>query len=87
MAELSWPFENQDTTETEYSRLFTRIQNNGVAGSSTTNDLKVFADSTGMQVKVPAGLAIVRGHMYQNTSQVVLTLSASASKSPSKNGW
>jgi hypothetical protein len=79
MAQLSWPFENQDTTETEYSQLFTRLQNTGVSGSPSTTDLKVFADSTGMQIKVPTGFAIIRGHMYQNTAQETLALSAAAS--------
>jgi hypothetical protein len=80
MAELSWPFENQDTTETQYSELFKRLQNDGVAGDPATNLLRVTGDSTGMNVKVAAGFAIVRGHIYQNTAQITLTITTAASQ-------
>jgi len=80
MAELSWPFENQDTTETEYSELFKRLQNDGVAGDPTTNLLRVTGDSTGMNVKLAAGFAFVRGHLYHNTAQLTLTITAAASQ-------
>jgi hypothetical protein len=81
MAELSWPFENQDTTETQYSELFKRLQNDGVAGDPATNLLRVTGDSTGMNVKVAAGFAIVRGHIYQNTEQITLTITPAAAQS------
>ena len=80
MAELSWPFENQDTTETEYSELFKRLQNDGVAGDPTTNLLRVTGDSSGMNVKLAAGFAIVRGHIYQNTAQLTLTITAASAQ-------
>jgi hypothetical protein len=80
MAELSWPFENQDTTETEYSELFKRLQNDGVAGDPTNTLLKVTGDSTGMNVKVAAGFAIVRGHIYHNTAQLTLTVTTAAAQ-------
>jgi len=80
MAELSWPFENQDTTETEYSELFKRLQNDGVAGDPTNTLLKATGDSTGMNVKVAAGFAIVRGHIYHNTAQLTLTVTTAAAQ-------
>jgi hypothetical protein len=80
MAELSWPFENQDTTETEYSELFKRLQNDGVAGDPTTNLLRVTGDSSGMNVKLAAGFAIVRGHIYHNTAELTLTISPAAAQ-------
>ena len=80
MAELSWPFENQDTTETQYSELFKRLQNDGVAGDPATNILRVTGDSTGMNVKVAAGFAIVRGHIYQNTAQITLSITAASAQ-------
>lgn len=76
MAQTSWPFENADTTEAQYSQLFRRLQTSGVSGSPATTDLKVTGDSTGMNVKVAAGYAIVRGHAYYNSSQVTLTIGA-----------
>lgn len=81
MAQTSWPFDNADTTEGQFSQLFRRLQNSGVSGSPATTDVKVTGDSTGMNVKVAAGYAIVRGHAYYNSSQVTLTI-GTASASP-----
>jgi hypothetical protein len=81
MAQTSWPFENADTTEAQFSQLFRRLQTSGVSGSPATTDLKVTGDSTGMNVKVAAGYAIVRGHAYYNSAQVTLTI-GTASASP-----
>lgn len=80
MAQTSWPFEGVDTTETQYSRLL-RVIGQGVVGVPGDNNLLVFADSTGMNVKVKisgsVSLAVVRGHMYQSTAQETLTIQAS----------
>jgi hypothetical protein len=74
MAELSWPFENENTTETQYSELFKRLQSNGAAGNPTSTALKVTGDSSGMNVKLATGFGLVRGHMYQNTAVLTLTI-------------
>jgi hypothetical protein len=80
MAQTSWPFEGVDTTETQYSRLLRHI-GQGVVGVPGDNNLQVFADSSGMSVKVKisgsVSQAIVRGHMYQSTAQETLTIQAS----------
>lgn len=73
MAQLSYPFENQDTTETQYSALFSRLQLTGVDGDYLGQSLRVTAN-TGMQVNVAAGYAIVRGFAYENTAVETLTL-------------
>lgn len=82
MTQTSWPFEGVDTTETQYSRLLRNI-GQGVNGVPGDNNLLVYADSSGMnvKVKVAGGLsqAIVRGHMYQSTAEETLTISAAAS--------
>jgi hypothetical protein len=82
MTQTSWPFEGVDTTETQYSRLLRNI-GQGVNGVPGDNNLLVYADSSGMNVKVKiaGGLsqAIVRGHMYQSTAEETLTISAAAS--------
>lgn len=82
MTQSSWPFEGVDTTETQYSRLLRNI-GQGVNGVPGDNNLLVYADSSGMnvKVKVAGGLsqAIVRGHMYQATAEETLTISAAAS--------
>lgn len=38
------------------------------------NELAVFADSSGMQVKIPSGHAWVRGHYYTNDAEVTQTI-------------
>lgn len=78
MTQTSYPFDNQDTTETQYSQLFRRLQSTGVSGTPTGTELKVTANSSGMSVKVAAGFAIVRGHAYVSDAEETLTISASA---------
>lgn len=79
MAQTSWPFENADTTETQYSYLFDRLKSSGVAGFPTDTALQVTGDSSGMNVKVAVGFAIVRGFMYQSDAIVTNTITASSS--------
>lgn len=78
MAQSSWPFENADTTESQYSKLFNRLKSSGVAGYPADTALKVTGDSSGMNAKVAAGFAIVRGFAYENTASVTLTIGASS---------
>jgi hypothetical protein len=78
MAQTSWPFEDQNTSEVEYSTLFDKLQNSGVAGDPSVSDLQPFGDSSGMVVKIPAGFAIVRGHAYLSTTQESLAVTNSA---------
>lgn len=75
MAQSSWPFENVDTTETQFSQ-WARNIGEGVKGSSAGTELKPFGDSSGMQVKVPAGQSMVRGHYYASTAEETLTVTA-----------
>ena len=78
MAQTSYPFENEDTTEGQFSQLFRRLQSTGVSGSPASSDLKAFGDSSGMNVKVPAGYAIVRGHAYHNDAEVAMTITTAS---------
>lgn len=75
MAQSAWPFENVDTSETQFSQ-WARNIGEGVKGSSAGTELKPFGDSTGMQVKVYAGQAMVRGHYYSSTATETLTVAA-----------
>ena len=75
MAETSWPFDSQTSSENDWSYLMrhlTAMQEGGVIGTPSSTALKVTGDSSGMQVKLAAGYGIVRGHMYYNSA--VLTL-------------
>ena len=80
MAQTSWPFENIDTSETQFSQWARNIGEGVKTGA--LNELEVFADSTGMQVKVKSGQAMVRGHYYQNTAQETVTLTAADLTNP-----
>jgi hypothetical protein len=81
MAQTSWPFENVDTTESQFSQ-WARNIGEGVKGSSGGTELKPFADSSGMNVKVPAGQSMVRGHYYVSTAQETLTIANSDPANP-----
>jgi hypothetical protein len=72
MAQTSWPFENIDTTETQFSQWARNIGEGVIKNAG--NELEPFADSTGMVVKVRSGQALVRGHYYDNTAEVSLTV-------------
>lgn len=77
MAELSYPFETQDTTETQYSYLFDALQDTGVVGRlDSASTLYVALPGTGMTATLSAGMALVRGFAYQNTSDLTITLDA-----------
>ena len=80
MAQSSWPFENIDTNETQFSQWARNIGEGVKTGA--LNELEVFADSTGMQVKVRSGQALVRGHYYQNTAELALSLDAADLTNP-----
>lgn len=82
MAQTSFPFDSQTSTESDWSHLFRQLSSmpgGGVEGTPGTTELKVTGDSSGMNVKVAAGNAIVRGHYYMNDAQVTLTIGASSS--------
>lgn len=73
MAETSFPFENVDVSESQFSKFFRNFQDYGVKGVPGDTNLKVTGDDSGLQVRVSAGEAFVRGHYYISTTQVTLT--------------
>ncbi len=74
MAITSYPFENQDTSETQYSLLFRELQDSGVADSFGAPGFAVTANASGMQVIMQPGFAIVRGHAVHSTSTETVRL-------------
>lgn len=82
MTQSSWPFQDVDTSETQFSR-WARHMGQGVNGLPGDNNLKVVGDSSGMQVKVKVAggnsQALVRGHMFNSTAEETLTIDASSS--------
>jgi len=49
---------------------------------SSGTDLLVYGDSSGMQVKVPAGQSMVRGHYYANDALVTLAITTANATNP-----
>lgn len=85
MTQSSWPFDNQTSTETDFSRIgryITAQPGGGIVGTVGDTNLKVTADSSGMNVKVAAGNAIVRGFGYLNDAQVTLTIGTANATNP-----
>lgn len=80
MAQSSFPFENVDTSETQFSQMFRNFAS-GVNGTPSGTELKVTAGS-GLVVAVAAGQAMVRGHYYVSTASENLTLTAANPTNP-----
>jgi hypothetical protein len=80
MAQTAWPFENIDTSETQFS-LWARNIGEGVVNDKG-QELEPFGDSSGMVVKVRSGQALVRGHYYENTAEESLTIAAADLSNP-----
>lgn len=73
MAQNSYPFETQDTTEAQYSTLFNELQDTGVAGDTFDNQGVRATVGAGMTLTVSTGIAIIRGFVYENTDNLTLT--------------
>lgn len=74
MTQNGYPFEQQPTTEPQYEALASEWQDTGVVGSYGSSVLAVSAASTGMQVTVQPGAAIVRGTYFVSTAAEVLPI-------------
>lgn len=73
MTITSGPFEDQDTTEAQYAELMQEL-GDGVRGTVGDTSLEVTGDASGLNVKVAAGFAIVRGTFFKSTSEETLTV-------------
>lgn len=76
MVWAAYPFDTQNTTEDEYTRLFAQLQDSGVVGTWGDGALRVSANGSGMTVTIAPGSAIVRGHMVTSTEVTTLTVPA-----------
>lgn len=80
MTMTSWPYVDVDTTDIEYGRLYREMAaTDGVVGSLGDNTLSLYANSTGMTVRMRSGSAILRGYMFYSTAEEVLTVEAADS--------
>lgn len=81
MAQTSWPFEGVNTSETQFSlwaKNLTPGGRGGVIGVPGDTTLKVTGSSSGMQVSVALGNAIVRGFFFQSTAAETLAIGTSS---------
>jgi len=76
MAEQSFPFENIDTTESQFSEWATNFQETGVQGSPTGTELGITVTGSDLNLTVASGQAFIRGHYYINTSDLVLAVTS-----------
>lgn len=77
MAITSFPFDNQDTDESQFSLLFKELQDSGVADTHNGNGFRVGIGS-GMTVQVQPGLALVRGFAVSSNAVEARALTANA---------
>lgn len=78
MAITAYPFDDQDTTESQFSAWARELQDSGVADSYGANGFRVTGGAGGMTVQVQPGLAILRGHALVSTAVETVTIPAAA---------
>lgn len=78
MTQTYFPFDagaGANVTEDQWRKMAQHWLSGGVLRTEL-NKLEVFADTTGMQVKVKSGRAFVQGHYYESDAQEVLAIGA-----------
>ncbi|HZW98532.1 MAG TPA: tail fiber domain-containing protein [Trueperaceae bacterium] len=79
MSISSYPFDEQDVSEGQYSYLFRELaSHSGIADSVGGSSFDVYGDNSGMQVKVNPGYAVIRGHAVQSTATEVVPIAAAS---------
>jgi len=76
MAEQSFPFENIDTTESQFSEWATNFQETGLQGSPAGTELGITVTGSDLNLTIAAGQAFIRGHYYINTDDLVLAVTS-----------
>ncbi|GGK13264.1 hypothetical protein GCM10010124_02310 [Pilimelia terevasa] len=72
----AYPFEDVETNETDYSRLFRELQDSGIADSIGGPGFAVSADSAGLKANIQPGFGLLRGHAVRSTDIESVELSA-----------
>jgi hypothetical protein len=84
MAQTYFPFDSgtgSTVTEGQWSKMARNWIQTGIL-YDLANKLEVYADSTGMQVKVRSGAAWIMGHFYENDAEEILSIAASNPSNP-----
>jgi hypothetical protein len=84
MTQTYFPFDSgsgANVTESQWSLMAKNWMNTGVI-KGALNELLIYADSTGMQVKVKSGQAWMQGHFFQSDAEETLSISNADSTNP-----
>jgi hypothetical protein len=82
MTQVSFPFDSSEGIgETEWTEMVQHFSDTGIMPKQL-NELKVYADSSGMQVKVNSGVAFIKGNYYKSDAQETLPIGASNGSNP-----
>lgn len=85
MAEQSGPWDDSTFIERDWAELWAISAGTGVAdpylrdGGGNKLSLRVFSDGQGRQVKVGVGSAVIRGHLYRNTTEKAVAIGTNTS--------
>lgn len=80
--QVSYPFSSSPVlTDQQWSKLSQFWVNTGVV-KRTLNELEVYADSSGMRVKVRPGQAWVKGHFFESDAEETMSIAAANSTNP-----
>ncbi len=81
MTKISYPFDDSVVMQSQWSAMAQNWLKSGVI-PGTGENLLVYADSTGMQVKVKSGAAWIKGHYFMSSSEEVLQIGAADPTNP-----
>lgn len=81
MAKTSFPFNSTAVYQADWSKMAEHWRITGIL-KNELNSLEVYADSTGMQVKVKSGKACVKGFYFESDAVETLSLSAANASNP-----
>jgi hypothetical protein len=82
MVQTAYPFSSSPILDaSQWSLMAQNWLGTGVL-KGVLNELLLYADSTGMQVKVKSGQAWMKGHFFQSDAEVVLPIATADSTNP-----
>lgn len=82
MTESSYPFDNADVYEAQWSQMMRQAAICNGYVPLLLNEMLVYGDSTGMQVKVKTGGAWILGHFYKTDAELTKSIAASDPTNP-----
>lgn len=84
MTQTYFPFDSgqgANVQEDQWSKMSQHWLNTGVI-KGMLNELQVYADSTGMRVKVKTGQSWIQGHFYESNAEEIIAIGTADSSNP-----